>query len=52
MVPASWVIGLVSIFGDRVPRPSRATAPVSPLRARMLEDMTMRGFKEDTRRDS
>ena len=32
MVPASWVIGLVSIFGDRVPRPSRATAPVSPLR--------------------
>jgi Phage integrase family/Phage integrase, N-terminal SAM-like domain len=25
--------------------------PVSPLRARMIEDMTMRGFKEDTRRD-
>ena len=25
--------------------------PISPLRARMIEDMTMRGFKEDTRRD-
>src|SRR5689334_24586237 len=25
--------------------------PVSPLRARMIEDMTMRGFKQDTRRD-
>ena len=25
--------------------------PVSPLRARMIEDMTVRGFKEDTRRD-
>src|SRR5262249_569361 len=25
--------------------------PVSPLRTRMIEDMTMRGFKEDTRRD-
>jgi hypothetical protein len=24
---------------------------VSPLRARMIEDMTVRGFKEDTRRD-
>src|SRR5256714_2162384 len=25
--------------------------PVSPLRARMIEDMTVRGFKDDTRRD-
>ena len=25
--------------------------PISPLRARMIEDMTVRGFKEDTRRD-
>ena len=25
--------------------------PVSPLRARMIEDMTVRGFKADTRRD-
>jgi hypothetical protein len=25
--------------------------PVSPLRARMIEDMTARGFKDDTRRD-
>jgi site-specific recombinase XerD len=25
--------------------------PISPLRARMMEDMGMRGFKEDTRRD-
>jgi integrase/recombinase XerD len=25
--------------------------PVSPLRARMIEDMTVRGFNEDTRRD-
>ena len=25
--------------------------PVSPLRARMIEDMTVRGFKEHTRRD-
>src|SRR5215471_21717921 len=25
--------------------------PVSPLRARMIEDMTVRGFKEDTLRD-
>jgi len=25
--------------------------PISPMRARMIEDMTMRGFKEDTRRD-
>src|SRR6201998_1913071 len=25
--------------------------PVSPLRARMIEDRTVRGFKEDTRRD-
>ena len=24
---------------------------ISPLRARMIEDMTVRGFKEDTRRD-
>jgi hypothetical protein len=26
--------------------------PVSPLRARMIEDMTVRGFNEHTRRDS
>ena len=26
--------------------------PVSPLRARMIEDMTVRGFKEDTRHDN
>ena len=25
--------------------------PISPLRARMIEDMTVRGFKDDTRRD-
>ena len=25
--------------------------PISPLRARMIEDVTVRGFKEDTRRD-
>ena len=25
--------------------------PVSPLRARMIEEMSVRGFKEDTRRD-
>jgi integrase/recombinase XerD len=25
--------------------------PISPLRARMIEDMTVRGFKGDTRRD-
>ena len=25
--------------------------PVSRLRARMIEDMTVRGFKEETRRD-
>ena len=25
--------------------------PISPLRARMIEDMTVRGFKEDTCRD-
>ena len=28
-----------------------SSRPVSPLRARMIEDMTVRGFKEDTRRD-
>src|SRR5215472_4017726 len=28
-----------------------APRPISPLRARMIEDMTVRGFKEDTRRD-
>src|SRR6201996_9737639 len=28
-----------------------APLPVSPLRARMIEDMSVRGFKEDTRRD-
>src|SRR5262250_3620397 len=31
---------------DTSPRPI-----ISPLRARMIEDMSMRGFKEDTRRD-
>ena len=25
--------------------------PISPLRARMIEDMTVRGFNEHTRRD-
>ena len=25
--------------------------PISPLRARMIEDMSVRGFKEDTRRE-
>src|SRR5215472_9971682 len=29
----------------------RSQRPVSPLRARMIEDMTVRGFKQDTRRD-
>src|SRR3954452_24661690 len=29
----------------------RSPQPISPLRARMIEDMSMRGFKEDTRRD-
>ena len=28
-----------------------ASLPISPLRARMIEDMSVRGFKEDTRRD-
>jgi hypothetical protein len=28
-----------------------SSRPISPLRARMIEDMSMRGFKEDTRRD-
>src|SRR5207244_10310559 len=28
-----------------------STRPVSPLRARMIEDMTVRGFNEHTRRD-
>ena len=28
-----------------------SSRPISPLRARMIEDMTVRGFKEDTRRD-
>ena len=28
-----------------------SSRPVSPLRARMIEDMTVRGFKDDTRRD-
>src|SRR5215468_8912856 len=31
---------------DTSPRPI-----ISPLRARMIEDMSVRGFKEDTRRD-
>ena len=30
---------------------SPSQRPVSPLRARMIEDMTVRGFNEDTRRD-
>src|SRR5215207_5368645 len=29
----------------------RSPQPISPLRARMIEDMSVRGFKEDTRRD-
>src|SRR3954464_14866888 len=29
----------------------RSPQPISPLRARMIEDMSMRGFKDDTRRD-
>ena len=29
----------------------KSPQPISPLRARMIEDMTVRGFKEDTRRD-
>jgi integrase/recombinase XerD len=29
----------------------KSAQPISPLRARMIEDMTVRGFKEDTRRD-
>ena len=28
-----------------------SSRPVSPLRARMIEDMTVRGFHEHTRRD-
>ena len=28
-----------------------SSQPISPLRARMIEEMTVRGFKEDTRRD-
>src|SRR6516164_7096618 len=31
--------------------PDTSPRPVSPLRARMIEDMTVRGFKADTRRD-
>ena len=31
--------------------PDPSQRRVSPLRARMIEDMTVRGFKEDTRRD-
>src|SRR5205823_8715152 len=39
-------------LGRRVPMTSdNSPRPVSPLRARMIEDMTVRGFKEDTRRD-
>ena len=30
---------------------SNTSSPISPLRARMIEDMTVRGFKDDTRRD-
>jgi hypothetical protein len=28
-----------------------APLPISPLRAQMIEDMSVRGFKEDTRSD-
>ena len=28
-----------------------SSQPISPLRARMIEDMSVRGFREDTRRD-
>src|SRR4029077_20202276 len=39
-------------LGRTVPMTSDTSPrPVSPLRARMIEDMTVRGFKEDTRRD-
>src|ERR1700750_1667231 len=39
-------------LGRRVPMTfNTSPRPVSPLRARMIEDMTVRGFKEDTRRD-
>src|SRR5215218_5164183 len=31
--------------------PDRSPQPISPLRARMIEDMSVRGFTEDTRRD-
>ena len=30
---------------------AKSPQPISPLRARMIEDMSVRGFKEDTRRD-
>src|ERR1700751_2582043 len=39
-------------LGRRTPMTSDTSPrPISPLRARMIEDMTVRGFKEDTRRD-
>src|SRR6201984_2067427 len=39
-------------LGRRVPMTSDTSLrPVSPLRARMIEDMTVRGFNEHTRRD-
>jgi integrase/recombinase XerD len=31
--------------------PDPSPRPISPLRARMIEDMSVRGFKDDTRRD-
>src|ERR1700739_4035394 len=38
-------LGRAPMTSDTSPR------PISPLRARMIEDMTVRGFKDDTRRD-
>src|SRR6202035_5863045 len=39
-------------LGRRAPMtPDTSPRPVSPLRARMIEDMTVRGFNEHTRRD-
>src|SRR5262249_2185011 len=39
-------LGRAPMTSDTSPRPI-----ISPLRARMIEDMSVRGFKEDTRRD-
>src|ERR1700731_4883509 len=38
-------MGRAQMTSDSLPQ------PISPLRARMIEDMSVRGFKEDTRRD-